>query len=110
MAKSRKQLNAMRKKQANNEPLWKGPYEDGITFSMLNRFLACRHRFYTYAIEGLRPEPQFNHRIEFGNMFHLCEQYSEDNLSLLMLKEYCQRLCGQYPSQQEEIDKWYNVV
>lgn len=113
MGKNRKELNEMRKKQAKNEPLWKGPYEDGITFSMLNRFLACRHRFYTYVIEGLRPEPQFNHRIEFGNMWHLMEEGSirwKGNALIQILVEYCKDLCEVYPSQQEEIDKWYNVV
>ncbi len=103
-----------------SEPLWKGPEVDGITFSLLNRFLQCRERFRLYVVEGLRPADTFNHRIEYGNMWHVCEEALasershfgevvgttlwEDNL-----REYAQELCQRYPLEQSQIDHWYNV-
>ena len=46
---------------SNTNPAWKGPLEDGVTQSLLNKFLVCPYRFYLYAILGLEekkpPEP-----------------------------------------------------
>jgi hypothetical protein len=56
------------------EPLWKGPQEDGITNSLLGRFLVCRERFRLQVVEGLRPETGFNVPLEFGNMWHEAEE------------------------------------
>lgn len=105
------------------EPLWKGPMEDGVTFSMLSRFLVCRERFRIHVMEGLRPVPEFNHRIEYGHMWHVCEEAlarEPDNFEKVAvafggntwdvpLKAYCQQLCEVYPLQQEQIQHWYNV-
>ncbi len=55
-------------------PLWKGPEVDGITFSLLSRFIACPERFRILVTEGLQPHDEFNHRIEYGNMWHTCEE------------------------------------
>ena len=33
-------------------PLWKGPVIDGITQSMIGKFIQCPYRFYLYAILG----------------------------------------------------------
>src|SRR4051794_6290554 len=55
-------------------PLWKGPEEDGITFSLLSQFLVCRERFRVRVIEGLSAGGGFNHRIEYGSMWHTCEE------------------------------------
>lgn len=103
-------------------PVWTGPTDDGpnggVTFSLLSRFLTCRERFRVYAIEGLRPSPQFNHRIEYGSMWHICEEeVSRDGATAEgypcdlweSLIEYTKALCKQYPLQQEQIDHWYNV-
>lgn len=104
----------------HREPLWKGPEEDGITFSLLSRFLVCRERFRLLVVEGLKTADGFNHRIEYGNLWHVCEEALasershfgevvgttlwEDNL-----KTYCQTLCKRYPMQQEQVSHWYNV-
>jgi hypothetical protein len=100
------------------KPLWRGPEEDGVTQSLLSRFLSCRERFRLLVVEGLRPAPTFNHRLEYGNMWHVCEQaIAEFPNSAKMnppaweakLKFYATGLCQQYPTQQEQIDHWYNV-
>ena len=61
-------------KAKRTDPLWKGPERDGITFSMLSRFLTCKERFRVNVIEGLAPPHSFDHRIEYGHMFHLCDE------------------------------------
>lgn len=91
-------------------PLWKGPEVDGITFSMLSRFLGCRERFRVYAIEGLRQAPDFNHRIEYGQMWHACEEAHAANEDVTdSLLQYAQTLAAKYPLRQEQVDHWYNV-
>lgn len=92
------------------QPLWKGPDVDGITSSLLSRFLVCRERFRLLVIEGIKTKDVFNHKLEFGNMWHLCEERSAlagDWQGKLM--DYSRALCMRYPHQQEEITKWYNV-
>lgn len=55
-------------------PLWLGPILDGITFSLLSKFLVCRHRFWLKVIEGLKEDEGFNHALEFGSMWHEGEE------------------------------------
>lgn len=102
------------------EPLWKGPEKDGITFSLLSRFLVCRERFRLYVVEGLRPVAKWNAPIGFGDMWHVCEetfaQYSGGQgpagrvTWVEALREFATDLCRLYPTQQQEVDHWYNVV
>ena len=96
--------------------LWKGPEEDGITQSMLSRWLCCRERFRLKVIEGLQPTDTFNHRLEYGQMWHICEEVfatgKSGNLStdwFHALFDYCQQLCRRYPLQQEQVVHWMNV-
>jgi hypothetical protein len=101
-------------------PVWKGPQEDGITFSLLSRFLVDRERFRLLAVEGLRPVSCFEHRLEFGTMWHLCEEHlAKDPGSRALappyawedpLRNYATKLCRLYPTQQEQVDHWYNVA
>src|SRR5688572_23342153 len=99
-------------KKGRGSPLWKGPESDdpngGITFSALSRFLCCRERFRLVMIEGLRPADGFNHKIEYGQMWHACEEahaaagtksYSGP-LPMGALRDYAQDLCKQYPMSQ----------
>jgi len=81
---------------------WKGPQEDGITYSMLSRFFLCRERFRVMAVEGLYPKDTFSHRIEFGNMWHLLEEGGK-------LHKYTSKLFEKYPLEQEQIMHWANV-
>ena len=91
--------------------LWQGPEKDGITFSMLSRFLVCRERFRIACIEGLRPMHQFNHRIEYGQMWHVCEEaHADGGLDWSrQLSAYANGLCRTYPLSQEQIRHWESV-
>jgi hypothetical protein len=95
-------------------PVWEGPtgegFNGGITFSLLSRFLNCRERFRLLVVEGLRGADSFNHRVEYGNLWHVCEEAHAANKSHLpALAAYCRRLCEKYRMPQEQIDQWYNV-
>lgn len=101
------------------EPLWKGPQVDGITFSLLSRFLVCRERFRLLVVDGLRPVEDFNQRIEYGNMWHRCEEIYANAMDRKHndgtpawkagLREYCQQLAKQYPLQGKQVEHWYNI-
>jgi hypothetical protein len=97
-----------------NGPVWKGPEEDGVTFFLLSRFLTCRERFRLLVVEGLSPVPSFNHRIEFGNMWHVCEEVWALSRSwpstMKELKRFCQELCRRFRQQQEQVEHWMEVV
>ena len=89
------------------EPLWKGPEVDGVTQSLLSSFLVCRERFRLQVIEGLGEPDEFSHALEYGNMWHECEEGGKDWPN--RLKMYCKGLCRKYPLQQEQIVHWMNV-
>jgi hypothetical protein len=113
MSKLARQLKAKPQPASKRqEPLWKGPGVDGVTQSLLGRFLQCRERFRVYAIEGLRPVEQFNHRIEYGQMWHICEETLAGEPKgdwQQWLSNYAKDLCRKYPLQQEQVQHWYNV-
>ena len=105
--------------KSDKGPVWEGPVADGITYSLLCRFLCCRERFRLLVVEGLKPVEQFNHRIEYGQMWHTCEEaLAQADGTLIQGTEYCwtvalngyvSGLCKKYPLQQEQIQHWYNV-
>ena len=95
-------------------PLWDGPCSNtkagGISFSLLSRFLQCRERFRLLVVEGLAPEEGFSQYLHFGNMWHICEEAHAGNVDwALPLKTYAQSLCRQFPLQQDQVDKYFNI-
>lgn len=98
------------KPSKSREPLWKGPEKEGVTFSLLNKFLACRERFRLLAIEGLAPTPRFDHKLEYGNMWHVCEDaYAAGQPFERPLTDYCRQLCLKYRTEQQQVNHWFNV-
>lgn len=106
------------KKQRNT--VWRGPEEDGITYSLLSRFLVCRERFRLLVVEGLRPADRWNHRVGYGSMWHILEEtLAEESGSgggmrvtdprSTALTSYARAEAAKYPLQAREIDHWYNV-
>lgn len=97
------------------QSLWKGPYEEGITFSNLSKWLCCRERARLYLVEGLVDKNEFVHAIEYGSMFHECEeQYREQGkISLPEIRErlvqYSLKLKNKWPEAEKEIDHWTRV-
>jgi hypothetical protein len=94
---------------------------------LVGHFLSCRERFRLRVMEGWRANDRFNHRLEYGNLWHLMEEslakaggegvLCEDNETSLALttavssaRLYAEQLCRRYPLEQQEINKWYNVA
>ena len=97
------------------EPLWKGPTSGdangGITQSMLNLFLVCRERFRVKYVLGLQPKDDFHHRLEYGSMWHACEEglAAGDDDPWERLDLYVAELCEKYPLKQKDIFHWYEI-
>lgn len=101
-------------KPAAREPLWKGPEANGpmggVTFSMLTRFLTCRERFRVKYLEGVVPSEQFNHRVEYGNLWHAGEEALAAKKSWKDGILQCARgLASKYPMSRDDVDKWLAV-
>lgn len=87
--------------------LWRGPKVDGVTQSLLNVFLMCPERFRVMVVEGLRAQESFNVSIEYGNMWHICQEFQHNWEDAL--KNYCTYLVKEYKDQQEDVNKWYQL-
>lgn len=96
----------------NMKPLWKGPIKDGITQSLLSKFVACRERF-RLKIYGLAPENDFDAKLEYGNMWHHCEELHSGGASWSFIQEslleYARSIATEYPQHSPDIHKWYRV-
>ena len=90
------------------EPLWKGPQEDGITFSLLSKWLVCPERFRLMVVEGLvEPEEKFPHALEYGSLWHEAEEaYAGGNDWKAAVRKYSEKLRAEYPADDKEIAKW----
>ena len=112
-------------KPARKTPVWEGPCSEGsnggVTFSLLSRFLVCKERFRCLVVEGLKPADTFNHRLEFGNLWHVCEEAlalanstrespgEAANRWTARLTVHARDLAQRYPFQREQIDHWYKM-
>lgn len=93
-----------------DEPAWKGPYKDGVTQSILGRYFVCPERFRINYIDGLSLPDSFSHIIEYGQMWHLCEEHLKRREPWKgPLLDYTRHLAAKYKFKQEEIEHWWNV-
>lgn len=100
----------MKEQSSNKNPLWKGPEVDGITFSMLSTFLVCKERFRIKYLEGLKPIEKFSSSVEYGHMWHVCEENNVPGKNWKdSLLAFTKSLLKKYPTQAEEVHKWYKV-
>lgn len=112
---SRLKAAGVRGTKKAKEPLWKGPVDDGITQSLLSQFIICPDRFKVKTIDGLGFNEGFSHRLEYGSMWHVCEEAlaSTGDVKKLdwqyTLNQYCQKLVKKYPMAVQQIEHWYNV-
>lgn len=91
-------------------PLWHGPYKDGITFSLLCKFIVCRHRFWIKVIEGLGEPDILNEAMEYGNFWHEAEEkFSRKDDWTKAIAKYRDRLVARYPGMEKEIWQLYHI-
>jgi hypothetical protein len=55
-------------------------YKDGVSQSLLAKFINCRERFRLYAVEGLRPTDR-KEAMEFGTIFHKALEYHAQKMT-----------------------------
>lgn len=96
------------------EPLWKGPYIDGITQSLVGKWLVCKHRFWLYAVCGATDEKGFNLPLVYGDAFHnALEVYAFGKSSAReaaeVIKDYFHKLSKSFPRNVAEITKWSKI-
>ena len=102
-------------KQQAKGPLWAGPCgegpQGGITQSLIGRWLCCRERFRLQTVEGWKAVERFSAPLEFGNMWHVCEEMwaGQEQLPLchVALRRYCEGLTKKFPLQQQEVNDWF---
>lgn len=95
-------------------PLWLGPMGSsdmgGITQSMIGDWLADRERFRLKNVEGLQPTGRFQPSLDFGNLWHVCEEHHSAGTDWIEpLKEKAMEYTVKFRLQQDEVNKWYNV-
>lgn len=99
---------AKAKKKLSKNFVWKGPEEDGITQSLLSKFLGCKERFRLRVIEGFKPHEKFSSAMTYGNMWHECEEALAAKQDWLeKLRSYSINLCNEYRDNKIDIDKWF---
>lgn len=105
-----KELGPIKVHTQRQDSLWKGPHVDGVTQSMLNRFMACPERFRLKYVLGWGLKKGFDRNIHYGNMWHICEEMIAMKKPWRQpLKDYANRLITAFPNQREDVVKWYNV-
>lgn len=117
MSRLGKALKGVKVPAVRKGPLWKGPEDSsnmgGVTQSMIASWLVCRERFRLKVIEGLQPTQRFAPSMDFGTMWHACEEVHskqdgeqgwEENL-----KATAVNFAKMFSLQQDEVNKWYNV-
>lgn len=113
-------IAGIKERHTNTNPLWAGPCGEGdlggITQSMISRFLSCRERFRLKFLLGLELPDKWNHKIGYGNMWHVCEEmHASDSIDTPFatweeaLNDHTWKQIQHYPLQREEITKWFNT-
>lgn len=95
------------------DSVWQGPYVDGVTNSLLSKFLVCRERFRLKAILGLREEfDEFPLALEYGNIWHEAEEAYASNRGghTQAVKAYQNKLLSEFPEFEKDILRAVNLV
>lgn len=122
-SKLAQKLSRTPRPHTNDNPVWQGPcgqgWNGGVTQSMIARFLSCRERFRLKYVLGLEPHPKWNHKLGYGQMWHVCEEAlsafqpgyvtGEPDIWEPALNNYTLEQIKLYPLQRDDIEKWYNV-
>lgn len=88
-------------------PVWKGPSEDGVTFSLLSRYLNCKERFRIHVMDGLQPHEQFYAPFEYGSMWHAMEEALAAGKSWEQaLANYHMVLARKFPTDRAVVGEW----
>lgn len=109
--KSRKRDLNKARIRVGKKPVWAGPEsEEGVTQSLLSRYIPTPERFRIRVIDGLKEREGFRVPIEYGQMWHLCEEAFAANQDWEeVVDHYVDKLCRKYIYQQKEVIKWGTI-
>ena len=93
-------------------PGW-SPYKDGITQTLLGKFIVCRERFRLHAVEGLQRVPESFaevHKMEFGSLLHAgfeewFDSYDQKK-AVKAIRLYAAELTGRFKSETKDVATW----
>lgn len=92
-------------------PVWEGPcgtgWNGGVTQSLLGRFLTCPVRFKAAFLDGWRTPDSYNGRMEFGNLWHACEEGAGEWQGYLQAEAV--RQAAKYPLNRGDIDQSFGL-
>lgn len=102
------------KRKRRKVPLWDGPSVNsengGVTQSLLKGNIVCKERSRQRLVYGYAPKQAFQMRMEYGNMWHLCEElHSAKKPWRTPLKNYAKELATKFKAQQQDISLYYNL-
>lgn len=109
-------MSLVKKLKTVEHPIpWAGPSGEGssggVTQSMLGRYLCCKERFRILVIEGLKPHARFSAPLDFGSMWHSCEEALASGMEYDQKLEECVNgMMAQYPRDVENILHWCSVA
>lgn len=93
------------------KPVWGGPVEEGISQTMISRYLSDGERFRILYVEGLQPIQTFNPRMEFGNIWHEAEEkHAADVDWERAVYDYGNKLGEKFPTQVSQIVHWLKIT
>ena len=119
LLKNLKDKSSFSSQEGQRRIVWQGPSgegsQGGVTQGLIGRYLCCKERFRLLVVEGLKPADTFNHRLEYGQLWHTAEEALAAGAPTRSpswqeaLLNYAQQLTQRYPFQQQAVDHWYNV-
>lgn len=84
---------------------------DGVTNTLLSKFVVCRHRFWLKTVVGLDQPLEFEAALEFGQLWHAAEEaHSAGKDWLGAMTGYYHHLRAKYQTAEAEVRKWYAVA
>lgn len=102
------------------QSLWRGPCDDsengGVTADLLKRFLDCPERTRLRYVEGLVPEPRFDHKKVFARLFATVKREYEARgqvaAALDDAYDECDEIAAEFPGPEttELLTHWFNVL
>lgn len=99
-----------KKRGKNGKPLWDLD-RDGITYTMLSRFMVCRERFRLSAVEGWS-ETGLQAALEFGSAFHRCLENPKSSPEKITRQYQAERVASKalFRNQLQEFETLMGIV
>jgi hypothetical protein len=90
----------------SRQPVW-DLYRDGLTRSLIAKWMVCPERFRLYTVEGLAEDRGFDAAIGYGDLWHAAEEAkAKGGHPFVAIREEADRQSARYPLDHDQIAKW----